>query len=112
MNIGQPCEGCYFLKNKQCSLGRLDKFAQNGAVIEERNGQPFIKGRFCSTFRKPEWAKNKQKNNTEIVVRAEVLIRTDVLVYFTKLNLEKLKKTIDSLKGQILKPSTVVLICN
>jgi len=113
------CEKCVFVKynksNNQvgCLLNRIEKFKQQGAVIEmEENTSHFtIKNRTCSAFRKKEWANDKDKNNLEIIVRAEILCKNEIFLKFNETDtLEDLSKTVSSLENQILRPSLLAIM--
>lgn len=112
------CQDCYWRNlNGQdtyqcCNLGRLEKLAQNGAEIDFSQSCPVIKGRVCNAYRNKDWAKDKNKYNLELILRAENLVRTDVIIYIEKYNHLDLAKTIESLRNQVLKPLAVRIICN
>lgn len=114
LKIEQPCEGCYFLRHNQCTLGRFEHFAANGGLVvqDKETGSPTIQGRFCLAKRNAAWASDLNKENVEVVLRAEILVRAEVFVYVDEYHHEDISKTIESLKRQILKPSLVVVICN
>ncbi len=121
LKICQNCDGCYFdglrldymdFSNPACALGRPAQFAKNGGIVTTENGHTRIENRFCSAYRQPGWAKNKPVENLEIILRAEILVRTEVFVYIDDFSYKKIEETLQSLKTQILKPSLVVAVCN
>jgi len=112
MQIETRCNGCVFYKGKVCGLGRHEKFEKNGATVVEEWGFHKISGRFCSARRPEEWAKKHNTANLELIVRAEIMARTEVYIYLQELNEAALQNTINSLKDQVLQPSLVVVVCN
>lgn len=110
------CQDCVFASKKgECDLDRHEKFEKNGATItKDDEGNAIVNDRWCSAFRREKWKKGKDVYNLPIIVRAELLISNEVLVYINDDNYseEKLVKTLDSLKSQLLKPNLVVLVVN
>jgi len=122
--IQTKCENCIFAsigyhsQQKGCKLDRLEKFEQNGAKLELPTLEYphfIIKDRYCAARRTKEWAEGKDDNNLGYVVRAELLQRVEIYLYFTDYDNEfydKLDYTIKSIKQQILKPGLLSLVCN
>jgi hypothetical protein len=112
MNYKTECKNCIFAtKPGECQLERLDPFQKNGATIEhDENGNVTIKGRYCSALRTNKWAEKKDRFNLPIIVRAELLISTETIIYINDENYQedKLKKTLDSIEKQLLKTNLVV----
>lgn len=122
--IQTKCENCIFAnigyheQQKGCKLDRLTKFEQNGARLELPTIEsPYfiVKDRYCAARRTKEWAEGKNEENLEYIVRAELLQRVEIYLYFTEYDKEfydKLNYTIKSIKSQILKPGLLSLVCN
>ena len=60
------CNGCYFLSQYTCSLGRIELYCKNGGVYDEDAEQnPMIRGRFCNAKRDSEWYEKHENNYLE-----------------------------------------------
>lgn len=116
LEIKSYCKGCVFATTPgTCQLERLEKFNQNGAkVTQDEDGNSIINGRYCSALRREPWPQNKDKYNLPIIVRAELLISSEVIIYIDEDNFteEKLNLTLAHLKFQMLKPNNIVLTVN
>jgi hypothetical protein len=106
------CENCIFRKDKSCSLGRLEKFKENGAEVVYENDSAIVTGRFCSALRTKEWSLGKDKYNLEIILRSELLTTHEVIIYGNKFDENLCKKTIESLNKMLLKPKKVIFCLN
>ena len=117
------CRDCAFAvydgdTQTACSLGRLDKFEENGAevveVYDETNKEFFvIKGRVCVCWRHPDWQEKHEGRNLEEIVKKETTIRMDAVVYIDKDSAyEDVKNTLDSLKAGQVKPACVTFVKN
>lgn len=127
--IHTPCKECVFAEYGQsgttatqgdngCELGRLKKYREQGTEIvgayDEDCEFNIINGRQCPAYRdrRSEWAKHVPAQNRAAAVRAEMTIRTDILVYLDDGDLGALGKTFDSLRQLVLKPSSVTVVNN
>ena len=98
--VATDCKACVFhnIKGFKCYLGKLDKYIENGAIIEERDGQYLI-DRICLFRKDGAWkSASKFRKNIERA-KAEALnsvkISGTVVVYADKM--ESLEKCIQSL---------------
>jgi hypothetical protein len=127
--VHTSCRDCAFAKFNHpdkaktqtgCELGRLDKFREQGTeVLEAYNGQDefyVVNGRACPAFRSvmSDWYRKVLIANQAAAVRAELTVRVDVLipVMYDGANLGRLTDTLESLKRQKVKPSSVILLNN
>lgn len=110
MDIKTDCKNCVFSKGKDgCSLGRHQKFADNGATIEyDENGDGIIVGRFCSLKRPESWGVDKA--DLEVCARNEVLAKTHVFIYTRDWGFAPINRTTRSLSKQLLPPSGITII--
>ncbi len=117
------CRDCIFAsfdnKNIQdgCRLDRLAKFYDQGTelVPVSQNGKSFfvIKGRICTTCRQDWWGEKHNEADWESVVRQEIALRCEVFVYVSETNtLEDLKKTISSLRQQVMSSVGIHAVIN
>jgi len=123
MEIETKCKGCVFYDGDlECSLGRYEKFKENGAEISfiddihhprQNPNTPtmIVKGRFCSAKRPSQWAEGKNKINLPLIVRAELLVNYEVIIPITDVDSSALEITLKSLNKQLVKPSLIVLNC-
>ena len=104
-----------------CTVGRLEKYKLEGVTFVEAYdsecGFTIINGRLCPYHRNvhSEWAKNNHPANYAAIARKEMTIVTDIVVYLSEEQkdiVEGLTKTINSLKGLMLKPYTVSIVNN
>lgn len=98
--VATDCKVCVFhnIKGKKCYLGKLDKYIEDGAMIEERDGQ-YLVDRICLFRRDGAWrSENRVRKNIDRA-RDEALglvkISGTVIIYADKL--DSLKKCIESL---------------
>jgi len=142
--IHTACHQCVFAQYGQsgttmtqgengCELGRLAKYRDQGAEIVEAYGEDgvefnIIDGRSCPAYRdrRSEWANRVPPANRAAAVRAEMTIRTDVLVplhwstdaapgskeHLVELELwfGELERTLNGLKALALKPQSVTIV--
>jgi hypothetical protein len=119
------CSHCVFalhdgVTQTGCSLGRLDKFREQGTEVVEAVdglGNEFfvVNGRLCLAHRdrSSEWAKQVPGANRAAAVRAELTQRVDVVVPVSDdVDVGRLPATIESLRALALKPSSVHVINN
>ena len=115
------CKNCIFGTyvgeiQKGCSLDRLKKLEDNGAVVIRPDGEKnfyTIERRNCSSHRDIRWSNGKDKSILDIIVRAELLIKPEsIIVFDDKYCIEDLKITINSLVNQLLQPSKIIVISN
>lgn len=116
------CRDCVFAtrqdkKQTGCNLNRLTLLENNGAKLErkkEEDGNEFfvIKERVCMACRNSDWANQNNNKNLETAVRAQMTVRTDVIIPMDgeTASLEKFKTTIESIKSQELAPKNVVVV--
>ena len=102
-----------------CSLGKLDKFEEQGTEILEvydETGKEFsvVKGRVCVFWRGGDWKeKHEGRNDWEDIVNKETMIRMDANLYLDKNStLKDLDKTVASLKEGLIKPVQLTIINN
>ncbi len=120
--VDTDCRNCVFAKydgNTQvdCKLGRLDKFRENGMVVEEACDDELeyyvVKGVYCNTYRKAEWAERFKDKKLELHVLDEVKVKEKIYVYAgPDSTLEALRTTIFSLKAQTISPVLVEVMYN
>ncbi len=119
------CNKCVFVlkdligdhKQIGCSLGRLDKFEDQGTKIDrdEENGQFIINGRICNTLRLED---NWEHENLPITERAlkvlkEVEIPVDLILYIDGFNsLDDIMWSIRNIEIMTLKPKKIHCIVN
>lgn len=116
-DIQTKCEDCVFAKVREskensCTIGRLNKFSK---VAKQKNGYFKVVDRYCSALRERDWLKGKPENNLDVIVRAEMLIKTDVLILLDKdavFDMDAVKLTLDSIEAQVLSPGEVAIVLN
>jgi len=127
MKIETCCQQCVFAeynKNTQtgCLFGRLDKFRENGVVVEEcysnmpehaEKSDFFVVHGLCSLYRMPIWASNKGSDIEELkkAARKEVEVKVFYMVHFKEpATLEDLERTVKSIQAQYINPTKVTII--
>jgi hypothetical protein len=110
------CRDCVFAKyaiNSQygCLLNRLELLQQNGAelTLKEENGRRFYSiDRLCNTCRNGEWAKDKPQYKLEEIVRKEIELKCDVILFVD--NSELSERSLKSIANSTLLPSSVIVV--
>jgi trimethylamine:corrinoid methyltransferase-like protein len=106
--MNTSCKYCVFKvmrdgKQVDCELGRIGKFKENGAEIEEEDDYLIIKHRFCTALRTIAWAK-KHRNPIE-KVREEIAVQCDFIIYVGAPNsFNDIQRTIRTAIAQKIKP--------
>tara|TARA_R110000824_G_scaffold401004_1_gene610246 strand:- start:77 stop:898 length:822 start_codon:yes stop_codon:yes gene_type:complete len=118
------CRDCAFAVYDEetqtgCSIGKLDKFEEQGAeiieVYDETNKEFYVvKGRVCVSWRGSDWQnKHEERSDWAKIVAKETMIRMDAHLYMDKdTTLADVDKTIESLKNNTAKPAQLSLINN
>lgn len=109
----RDCVFATFVGNTQfdCKLNRLKTLQQNGAelTLKEENGRRFYSiNRLCNTCRNGEWAKDKPPYKLEEIVRKEIELQCDVILFSD--NMEGLEGSLKSISKSTLPPSSVIVI--
>ena len=118
------CRDCAFAVYDEdsqtgCSIGKLDKFEEQGAeiieVYDETNKEFYVvKGRVCVHWRGSDW-KNKYKgrDDWDQIVAKETMVRIDANIYLDKNStLVELDRTVKSLQKGKIKPVQITIINN
>jgi hypothetical protein len=117
--VHQSCRDCCFAEyngktQTGCKFGRLEQFAKTGTeVVQARDNDlefELINGRKCTAYRdkNSEWAKQVPEENRASAVRAEITVRTEILIPID-FNLNGLDLTIESIKKLTLPASFHVI---
>lgn len=113
------CRDCVFAicnSNKDqygCKLNRLNLLTDNGAelTLKEENGRRFYSiNRLCNTCRNSEWSKDKPLYKLEEIVRKEIELKCDVILFSH--NIEGLEISLKSISKSTLLPSSIIVILN
>lgn len=126
-----PCKNCVFAEYLMdswkpeekptqvgCRLGRTEKFEAQGCLLEAEDEERqfyIVNGRNCKAFRdvNSEWAKKVPASQRAKMVRMEMTLLVDIIVYLGETtSTESLKKTIKSLKAQTLAAHRVLFLSN
>ena len=79
--LGTDCAECVFFdKDKNCHLGKLEKFFSLGAIKQEEEGK-FLINRICNFRRTKDWQGEKDISQCEKTVSEEVQIVGSVVVF-------------------------------
>ena len=120
MELHTSCEHCCFktLDNQEkqvgCQLGRLDKFKEQGTLVETVGDNFLIKNRFCETLRTKIWLR-KFDNTVDAInaVYKEITIEVDLIIMILGWHtFDDFQKTLDSVLGQELKPKCLRVVIN
>jgi hypothetical protein len=93
------------------TLCRLNLLKDNGAKLEfkeEGNKKYFSINRLCNTCRNANWAKDKPAYKLEEIVRKEIELKCDVILFAG--NLQDLEFSLKSISKSTLLPSSVIVI--
>jgi hypothetical protein len=109
----RDCVFATFVGNTQfdCKLNRLKTLQQNGAelTLKEENGRRFYSiNRLCNTCRNSEWVKNKPAYKLEEIVRKEIQLQCDVILFIGEI--KNLEISLKSISYSTLLPSSVIVI--
>lgn len=102
------CAECCFarwnetgLLQTDCALGRLEKFAENGAeVLEAYNERAdffVISGRYCSGYRPKLWGEAHDNSNLILKLYEEIALKPTILIY-ADTNLDDVLKITDEIR--------------
>jgi hypothetical protein len=114
--MNTSCKYCVFKvmrdgKQVDCELGRIGKFKENGAEIEEEDDYLIIKHRFCTALRTIAWAK-KHRNPIE-KVREEIAVQCDFIIYVgAPHSFNDIQRTIRTAIAQKIKPLSLRILVN
>jgi hypothetical protein len=112
----RDCVFATFVGNTQfdCKLNRLKTLQQNGAelTLKEENGRRFYSiNRLCNTCRNGEWAKDKSPYKLEEIVRKEIELKCDIILFTDELeNPKNLEIPLKSISNSSLLPSSVIIL--
>lgn len=110
------CNDCVFaqwtdMKQTGCRLGRLEKFAERGVQIEDRDmdgGQYKCVTRLCLGFRTSQWVDLYKHKDLVQQVKQEIGLKADFIIPFCEEdNLDSLSNTIRSLAEQTRQPYNI-----
>lgn len=116
------CKECVFAvygdkTQTGCRLGRLEKYRERGQVVEAMDNDlefEIVNGTSCHFYRdrRTDWA-GQYADDPAGRARQEVTLRFDCVVVLGHCSsLEELGKTLDGLRGQVLRPVGVYVVHN
>lgn len=119
--ISTSCGDCVFAQysgrvQTGCDLGRIEKFVQQNTNIlvhedEEENRKHFvILERICNACRNQDWGKKQKTKDLKDAVKQEIQIGVAAYVISDNSGFESVRKTVDSLLSQSLKPKEIVIV--
>ena len=113
------CKECVFATHEEdiqvgCELGRLEKYKLLGCVVDaeevETGKKSFvIDNRYCLACRNKDWGEKIDEEKWVEVVREEMLLQFQSIVFHNK-GEEELKKTIGSMMEQSLPPEKIIIV--
>jgi hypothetical protein len=107
------CKGCVFKEEKDgvqtgCKLGRIATFLSRGVEVLYEDNAYIIK-KLCNACRDQEWGKDK--DNFFDSLRSEIEPTIDYIVHDdeSEPNLDQIRKTLDSIILQDIKPNLIIV---
>jgi hypothetical protein len=110
LKLGTDCKECIFFENSnECRLGKLDKFKNQGVLIEDFDDKYMI-DRVCNFRRIPEWRASKSMQECMSIATDEVKIRGTIVI--TAKNIDDLDKCVSKLSKAKLVENFSIIICH
>lgn len=118
--VTTSCKDCIFAEWENfpklvtqmgCSLGRIDKFLQQGKAIsiEEDDKLYYVVQRFCNACRNQEWLE-QHPNIRETIMDDIALDYGAIITVDDKFDFAHMQYTISSLVGQNPRPKTITIV--
>jgi len=119
-SVTTSCKDCIFAvydgdTQKDCSLGRIDKFKEKGVVIEAYDEEKefyVIRGMFCMACRDTKWGQehSKLKEIWADIVKKQMEVCYHVIILLRRAGASSLVVTLESLLEQEIPPKKVTVV--